>query len=350
MKILYIGFSRPDYSIDGIYINGLRKNGVEVVEAFFPEDTWKRLQSCIRAYLSHKHALDAVIIGYASPQAVIALWPWCRHMMIYNALCSEFERKIISRKLAPRVSFKGYYYWLLDYLAVRCASLVMLESDHQIEYFKQMFGCRKKYFRAWTGVDGEKYFYRPNIRKREQFTALFRGRLLPEAGGECVVEAAKKLEGTGIQFLMMASGMELPKVQKLIETLQPSNLQLITAFLPIEEVRTKMQECHISLGQLSAHDRLTRTIPHKAYETLALGLPYLTARNPAVMELLKEGETCLACNPADADDLAKKILWAKEHQRELEAIAQAGHHLYQEQLTSSNLATRLIERLNTLSK
>lgn len=348
MKIFYIGFSRPDYSIDGIYINGLRKNGVEVVEAFFPEDTWKRLRNCIRAYLSHKHAIDAIIIGYASPQAVIALWPWCRHTMIYNALCSEFERKIISRKLAPRLSFKGYYYWLLDYLAVRCASRVMLESDHQIEYFKQMFGCRKKYLRAWTGVDGEKYFYQPEIKTHSNFTVLFRGRLLPEAGGEYVVEAAKKIEGSGIQFLMMASGMELPKVQSLIDTLKPSNLTLITEFLPIEEVRQKMQECHVSLGQLSAHDRLTRTIPHKAYETLALRLPYLTARNPAVMELLKEGETCLACNPADADDLAQKILWAREHQSELQRIGEAGFRLYQTQLTSSTLAAKLLERIKDL--
>ncbi len=106
-----------------------------------------------------------------------------------------------------------------------------------------------------------------------------------------------------------------------------------------------MQTAHISLGQLSSHDRLKRTIPHKCYESLAMGLPYLTASSEGVRELLVPGETCLVCNPADAKSLAEKILWAKENPDALNKIAENGYRLFQNKLTSKILAAELMNKI-----
>ena len=147
---------------------------------------------------------------------------------------------------------------------------------------------------------------------------------------------------------MIGGGMLLDKIEKLIEDLQPKNLKLIKDFLPKEKLVKIMQGSHISLGQLSNHDRLKRTIPHKCYETLALGLPYLTAVNEGVMELLVPGETCIACNPADERSLAEKILWAKDHPQELKIIAEKGYRLYQTKLKSDILARNLLDKISKI--
>jgi len=269
-----------------------------------------------------------------------------RKPIIYNALCSLYERRIVSRGLVSRFSPKAFWYWFVDWFAVRCADMVMLETDHQIAYFKKLFGGNlKKYFRAWTGVDDTKFPYDPEYPKHNEFTVLFRGALMPEAGAEYIVQAAKLLEDIPVRILMLSNGLLASKIKALIQDLRPKNLTWIQEFLPDAELLKTMREAHVSLGQLSDHDRLTRTIPHKAYESLALGLPYLTAANPAILELLTPSETCLICKPADAESLALQIRWAYEHQQELKEIGRRGRELYASELTPKILAQKVIRNL-----
>ena len=347
MKMLYFSFARANASIDGIYINGLRKNGVGVINySFHGLGGIRRYLKIAKCYSIHREAVDFIMVGYDSPLLVIFIWMISRKRIIYNALCSVYERLIISRALAKEKSVKAYYYWFLDYLACHLANLVLVETNEQIKYFIKQFKIpASKLFRALIGVDDDKFLYRDNVKKYENFTVLFRGRLLPEAGGEFVVEAAKLLENSPIQFIMIANGMWLNKIQNRINELGVKNLKLISDFVPDEELCDYMQKSHLSLGQLSSHPRLERTIPHKAYESLALKLPYLTARSKGALELLKEGETCIVANQADAKNLAEKILWAYNNQKEIEKIAENGYKFFLENCTSKKLARDLLERL-----
>ncbi|MFA4872444.1 MAG: glycosyltransferase family 4 protein [Patescibacteria group bacterium] len=349
MTMLYIGFAQPHTSIDGVYLRGLRENGIEVIDYFFPQKSLARYWQILSAYFKQRHSVDIICAGYASPHVVIWLRLWSRKKIVYNALCSEYERKIISRNLASTHSVKAIYYWLLDILACWCADLIMVESAHQKAFFEKKFHVPGgKLMVAWTGTDDKKFHFDPQSKKFDDFTVLFRGRLLPEAGGDIVVKAAKILEGKGIKVLMLANGIELEKIQKLIHELQPQNLELKTEYLTEDELIALMLRCHVSLGQLSSHERLERTIPHKAYESLCLRLPYLTARNPAIIEIVKEGETCIACNPDDPEDLAEKILWFRDHPKEREEIAERGYRLYHERFTPQALAAALLNELKKL--
>lgn len=346
MKILYLSFTNTRYSSNATYINGLRACGAEVVAYFPPAQNWRKYIQLAKFYRQNRQKVDFIIVGNDCPKLVIWMKIISRRPIVYNALCSVYERLIVSRGLAGRYSLKAFYYWLLDFFASHFSRLVMLESVHQIEYFcRRFFLDRSKTFLAWTGVDEEHIFFEAQTKKNQAFTAVFRGRLLPEAGAEVAVRAAKLLEHSGIKMEMYASGFELSKLQALVGELRPANLRLVADFLPVDELRRRMQVAHLSLGQLSAHPRLERTVPHKAFESLALKVPYLTARNPAVMEILREGETCLAFKPGDARDLAEKILWGKTHPGELQKIAEAGYNLYLEKFTAKKLAGNLIEAL-----
>jgi len=171
---------------------------------------------------------------------------------------------------------------------------------------------------------------------------------MPEAGAEYVVQAAKILEKEKINFIMISGGMLLAEIKKLIKKVKPKNLEIKSELLSYEELRTTMQKCHLSLGQLSDHSRLKRTVPHKSYESLAMRLPYLTASNAAIFELVKTGETCISCEPANAKSLADKILWAKNNYQELEKIAENGYQFYQKELKSKILAQKLLDKISTI--
>ncbi|OGN00913.1 MAG: hypothetical protein A3F98_01805 [Candidatus Yanofskybacteria bacterium RIFCSPLOWO2_12_FULL_41_8] len=349
-KIIYLSNSRLEYALNSVCIKGLRENGVEVLEFGLKGGGAFSFLALWSFYRRNSKNTDTVIVGYDSPGLVIFLRFFCRKKIIYNAVLSVYERMIVSRALASRFSVKAGYYWLLDFIAVHISDLIVVESDSQADYFKKLFKVnREKVFRNWIGVDEDKFFYDSSTGKLSTFAVLFRGAFLPETGVEYLVRAAKILENNDIEFIVHGGGGQLlDKIKKMIDGLRLVNLKLTSNFVPVEELRGLMQKCHLSIGQLSDHERLERTIPHKVYESLVMRLPYLTASNRGILELLEPGKTCITCEPANAQSLAQKILWAKNNPQELERIAENGYRLYQEELKSEILAKNLLDRIKEL--
>lgn len=349
MKIIYLSQTRLDYSFNVVLIRGLRENNVEVVGAYIRNRGLLGLFNTLSFYKQNRNNADVVIIGYDSAALVPFFRFFCRKKIIYSTFLSLYERMIISRKLALKFSAKAVYYWLSDFLAMHSANLILVESDHQAAYIRKLFKISaSKMYKNYIGVDEGIFFHNPSITKFETFTVLFRGQFLPESGVEYAVKAAKILENEGINFIIHGGGHNAGKVKKLAEELNPRNLKLILNFLPTEELRILLQKCHLGLGQLSDHPRLKRTIPHKAYESLAMKLPYLTAYNTGILELLIPDQTCLTCNPADAKSLAEKILWAKNNYFRVKEIAENGYKLYQNKLKSKILAKNLLDKMSTI--
>ena len=347
-KIIYLSNTRLDYSLNAVLIKGLRENSVQVADIRVQKGVLGFVKA-LSFYRRNSKDADLVIIGYNSQPLAFFLRPFCRKKIIYNAVLSEYERMVISRQLARKLSFKGFYYWFLDLLAAHSADLVLVESSEQANFFNKLFKVsRKKLYRSWIGSDEDKFYHDPAVPKQAVFTVLFRGALMPEAGAEYIVKAAKVLESENINFVLIGGGLLMEKTEKLIKDLNPKNLKHITDYVPDDALRTMMQSCHVSLGQLSHHVRLKRTLPHKVYETLSMKLPYLTSANTGVLELLRPDETCILCNPSDEHSLAEKILWARDNYSVAEKIAENGYKLYQSKLKSVILAKNLLDRVGTI--
>lgn len=348
-KIIYISYTRLDYSLNAVYLNGLRQNGVELLCFKLPSKGISGHFKALKFVRENSTDSDALIVGYDSSVLAIFIRMFYWKKIVYCAVLPVYERLILSRGLATPWSPKGIYYRIIDILAFNFSDLVMVESNRQIDRInKAYFVPRKKLLRVWIGVDENNFFYDPNIEKLPVFTVIFRGALMPEAGAEFMVQAAKILEKDNINFIMLAGGMLLGEVKKTIKELGPKNLELNSNLLSYEELRMVMQKCHLSLGQLSDHPRLSRTIPHKVYESLIMKLPYLTASNKGILELVKDGETCLTCEPANAKSLADKILWIKNNYQLAENVAQNGYVFYQNEFSSIVLAKKLLDKIEAI--
>lgn len=297
-----------------------------------------------RRFSQNKEYRDAVIVGYGLPLLVPIVRCFSRDKIIFNAVSSQYEANIVSRGSGKPWSLLACKWWLVDFISFHFSTKVLLESNAQIDFVHRFFFVpRKKLVRSWMGVDEKEFYYDPEILKNSKFTVLFRGRFLPESGILTVIEAAKKLEEDDIQFRIIGDGFMYKEVNSLIEKLAPKNIERIRKTLPFNELREQMLSCHISLGQLANHARLSRTLPCKLFESLALGLPYLTGRNAGVLELLKENETCFAVEPGNPTELAKKILFLKNNPDILKKVSEQGYQLFQKKLTSQNLAKEIIK-------
>lgn len=334
MKICYISF-KLDNPRDQITLRGLKENGVEVKGLSF-DGYFKLLKSFRHLELES----DLVMIGYASSVLIIFLRLFTRKRIIYNALATFYDSMVISR------GKNLVWYWLIDFLAFNFADKIFLECQTQKDLVVRVFKVNpNKISIHFIGTDDRQFYFDPAIPKLNQFTVVFRGMFLPEAGADVVVRAAKELERENIQIRILGRGLLQKEIEDLIQKLKPTNLELITEKLPIERLRHKMLECHLSLGQLADHPRVHTTIPHKLFESLAMKLPYLSGANKGAMEILEDNQTCFTTPPGDSYKLAQKIIELRNQPHQLNQVAENGYQLYLQEFTPKILAEKIIDEI-----
>ncbi|MBI2062856.1 MAG: glycosyltransferase [Candidatus Yanofskybacteria bacterium] len=345
MRFCYINITQDPPSRDAVYLRGLEENDCEILYCNDGSSTFlKKIWQIIKKHGHAKRNYDMLWVGYGAHNLVPLAKLISRKKVVFNALGSLYEGRILSRRQAMPFSPKATWIWLIDFLAFHLSDVSLVETEAQKEWLmKKFFLGNNKLTVALTGVDDNLFFREPEANMSATFTVLFRGGFLPESGIEYAIDAAEILKNEKIKFRIIGRGQMEKIVKEKLAKFDSKNVEWISQKLEQNELRRLMQECHTSLGQLSDHNRLTRTIPHKAFESLAMKIPYLTARNKAVLELLTENETCFCCRPADARDLADKIIWIKNNYEKAQKIAENAYRLYLRELTPKILARKVLE-------
>lgn len=345
MRIAYISFSLSNPR-DQITLRGLRENGAMVTEISDKTQGIKKYISFAKKYWAIRKECDVIMIGYASSVLVIFIRLISRKPIIYNALATFYDSMIVSRLHGSFFSITAIWHYLIDFFAFRLASQSFLECQAQIDLVAKVFKLNPKHISVqFVGTDDAQFYFDPAVQKLSTFTVMFRGAFLPEAGVDTVIRAAKELEPQYINVRILGRGMLIKEMESLVKELQPKNLEMITELLPFDTLRTKMLECHISLGQLANHPRVHTTIPHKVFESMAMKLPYVTGANKGVLEVVEDGKTCFCVPPGDHKALAKKILELRDKQAELERVAQHAYDLYQKEYTPKILGRKVLAQI-----
>ncbi|MEK7662208.1 MAG: glycosyltransferase family 4 protein [Patescibacteria group bacterium] len=351
LRICYFGIYDPEFSRNKIYMRGLRENGVDIIEC---SDRGRGLRKFWNLFFKHWHLrnkYDVMIVGY--PGYIIV--PFARLItkkpVVFDALCSFYEAQIISRNAYAGIPFRIAYVRFIDWLANICADLIFVETDKQRQYYIDTLGVpEKKVYRVLIGVDDHDFYFDSSVRKNERFTVIFRGRLTKEAGVRHILDAAKILEGRGVDFVIAGFGFGdvIQELENKLALLKLSNVTLIPRQLPIADIRSLMLRSHISLGQFEDNERLKRTIPHKAFESLAMRLPYITANTEGVLGVLKDGENCLMVRKADPAHLAEKILFLKNNPSFQKRLIEEGVKTYRTMFTPKILGSEIYRAISGL--
>lgn len=341
--ICYFGAYNPDLARNEVYLRGLRQNNAEVIEC---SDSSLGIAKYFKLFVRHwkiRKKYDVMIVGYAGHFLVPFAKLISRRPMVFNAMTSLYEASIISRSKHASFSPFAWRIWMIDWLAFRLSDLVLVETNKQKDYLVKKFRIsQKKFVRLYTGADDAIFYPEEKSGNSRGFTVLFRGRLLPEAGVRHILETARILKNEDIKFLILGFGLLEEEIKEQIRDLDLKNLELISRRLTIEELREKMLSANIGIGQIESHERLKRTVPYKAFEYLAIKLPYINGNGEGIKELLQDRENCLLVNLADPKDLADKILELKNNPGLGKKIAENGYKLYQEKLTPAVLGKELL--------
>ncbi|HNW09366.1 MAG TPA: glycosyltransferase [bacterium] len=337
MKVCYFGIYRSNYSRNRTLIKGLKDNGIEIIECRTDCRGLAKYIDLFKQYWPLRKAYDVMMVGFPGQQAMILARLLTRRPIFFNAFVSLYDSMVLDRQeLSPR-SFKARYFWFLDWLSCRLASMIILDTDAHIDYFVRTFHLEKeKFLRVWVGSDDRELFPVESKKNSDDFMVHFHGSMVPLQGVNYILKAAKLLESKNIKFNIIGS-----KIKKLAPVGQYPNVNFIDD-VPYEELRDYMARADVCLGVFGASDKTKRIIPNKVFEAIACARPVITGDSPAVRELFTDGENIALCRLADSESLAAKILALESNALLRQKIADNAFVLFQSRLKPAKLVEGLI--------
>ena len=219
----------------------------------------------------------------------------------------------LSRKLVGMKKLAVIKNYIIDFIAMNIANIVVLESKSQIDYCKNLFKLPnnkcEQLFTGFNEVTFEKNQSSKNVIKIPELInvknsssiVFFRGKYNSESGLENILEAARLLENQKIHFIIATDVMKKNHIP-------PHNVTYISRFLSDGEIIYLYNIATICLGQMSQIARLRRTIPHKAFEAAFFSKPYVTYDSVGIREFLPNDNQAFYINNLEPVNIANKIL------------------------------------------
>jgi glycosyltransferase involved in cell wall biosynthesis len=337
-KVIFLTISEPGYSRSWTYFNGARKLGENVEFIKIESNHLVKQFFMLREKFSKE---DAFVVMSPSQYLVPFVRIFLGRTIILDAGWSLFEATVIARNRYGFFGLGALKTYLIDFISSQIATKVVLESKNQAEYYSRIFKInRKKIEVLYTGVD-ENSFRNLNcqISLPDAYNSkivLFRGKYNKEAGIEVIAAATNLLISEDVTFWIFCPGLpaqiEFSKNTYICRNYVINQSEIINIY----------KHAQITLGQMSNHSRLSRTIPHKAFESAYLSKPYITAGNSGIREVFAESREIICTQANDPQDLALKIKYLIDNPREANSIGENMNLKYRNFFSQDILAKQFL--------
>jgi glycosyltransferase involved in cell wall biosynthesis len=339
MKLIFLTIAEPGYSRSWVYYEILRRSGYDVEFRRIPV---KKVVKSLKLLRDKNSRENLYIVMSPSHYLTVFVRLFLGKKIILDAGWSLFESSVLSRNQFGIFGFKLVKFYLIDWVSAHFATVVLVESKKQKNFYSNLFLVRRRKIRCiYTSIDEFQFntssnLILPPVYFKDSKVVLFRGKYTKEAGIEVLVKCTHLLEELPITFWVFSP--DLP--EKFVFSKNTYvNREYIQNNSDILEI---YKGCTMALGQLSANFRLRRTIPHKAFEASYMGTPYITARSAGIGEVFREGYEMVCFEPGNAIDLSNKIIDLVNDKRKLSQLSRNIKKKYDSAFSSSILRNELV--------
>ncbi len=171
----------------------------------------------------------------------------------------------------------------------------------------------------------------------EAFLALFVGRLHEQKGVEVLLQAAKRLRGDGVSFVVVGSGHQEKKYRTLARELNVDNV-LFTGEIAREDLLDAFASSDVFVLP-----SIFEGMPYVILEAMAAGNPVVASRLPGLTEVIQEGKTGVLFEKGDDEGLAQAIRLLKRDRELARKMGGAGRRLVKDRFGWQVVFTKTIE-------
>lgn len=371
------------YPRNRVIIEGLRKNGVDVVECH--EDFWKdttqklegvkagsgAIKMLCRLLLAYKALIckfrrigyyDVLVVGYAGHIDIFlakTLNIFRRKPVIFDAFLSLYDTAVMDRRIVQPGSLKAKLLRFIDTWSCRLSDAVLLDTQAHVDYFVSEFRLPAEKFHVIPVGSYLQIPLSPPLLKREigrtkgdrgSFNVLYFGAYIPLHGVEVILKAAKIIQdkGSDVFFTLVGTGQLLPGMKELASSLGLKNVIFVERFVSEEELVGYVQQADICLGIFGQTDKAGRVIPCKVYNCLAMGKPLITMSSPATEGVLTHRENAILCRSGDPAALAEAILLLRNDEILREKIAHNGQEYFDKNYAADAIGKTVLHLIESL--
>jgi glycosyltransferase involved in cell wall biosynthesis len=363
--VCYFGTYRDGYSRNQIMIEGLRRNGVTVIECH--EALWrgvddrveiasggwfrpKFLLRILRAYwrlLRCRRCLDAsdvVMLGYPGQIDVYLarLLCWIRHKPLVMDVFMSLYLIASERGLTAKHPLTARLLFGLEKLACLLPDMLILDTPAYVRWFGEVYRIDpERFWLVPTGAD-ERVFKPISVAQDGdgRFRVLYHGTFIPNHGVEHIVEAARLLQDhQDVRFELVGEGPDKGLAVSLVERYDLRNVRF-TGWVDKDSLPGRIVQADVCLGVFGETRQSMMTIQNKIYEALAMAKPVITGDAPMVRQAFRHGEHLYLCERANPQALAVAVeaLYADAALRQ--RLGRDGHAAFRQHYTVQAIGQR----------
>jgi glycosyltransferase involved in cell wall biosynthesis len=345
VRVVYFGTWERGYPRNEQVISALQGAGVTVDQVHV--DVWtaehkfgvgvRAMPRLLAAELELRRVrlapdVEALLVGYPGQPD---MWAAVRHRrpVVFNAMLLLHDTLVEDRHRFREGSLAARALRQIDVRALRAAELVVADTAANAEFMA-----------GWAGIDGlavcyvgaEERLFTPAWRPREEFHALFVGKLIPLHGLDAILAAARLLPD--VRFRVVGSG----QLDRLLRD-RPPNVEHVP-WVEYERLPAEYAAAGCALGIFGSSAKAKRVIPNKAFHALAVGTPLVTADTEGARELLTDGRNALLVgrSPESIADAVRRI---RDDPRLAEQLSREGRATFEREASESVLGNRWREAI-----
>ena len=374
LRVCYFGTYRSEYSRNRILMEGLRRNGVEVIECHATlwqgiedrvetvESGWKHPRfwlriigvyiALLRRYWQIGGAYDVLVVGYPGQLDVFLarLLSWLHRKPLAWDIFMSIYLIALERGLDASSQWGVGLLRRLEWLACRLPDQLIIDTAAYAAWFAETHGVPAARFHLIpTGADDRIFFpVPPSSNKSGKFTVLYYGTFIPNHGVRTIVEAAALLaDDLSIRFELIGDGPDRPAAMAFIRERNLTNVSFVDWLEPAE-LRQHIADADLCLGVFGVTPQSLMTVQNKIYECLAMGKPVVTGDGPAVAEQFVHGTHIYLVQRRDAQELADAMRRLLADSALRERLGDRGNVLFSQQFDTLHLGQRLLDGLSRL--
>lgn len=290
-----------------------RETGKEVIECHTTaRGLFAKYRDLFRQFQNKAKDADTVVATFPGHYLVPLAWVLTRYprkTLVFDAFISLWDTLVDDRKKYPRWHPLAWCQFAVDCISCHLADEVLVDTEANRRYFIETFKLKPAKVKVeYLGTRTDIFYPRSLDLRHSTFDILFFGSYIPLQGIEHIVAAAGILEpiAPDIRFTLIGSGQTRPQIERLIRRKNIRNISLKTR-ISMEELPDHICRSHLCLGIFGTSGKAGRVIPHKVYDTVACGVPVLTADTPAIRELFGDHPLVHLCQAGDPRSIAEAI-------------------------------------------